>query len=55
MENLQYQNRRHVGLSVTYRYKRTSHFFIWNYIGNWYDFLNISIVIADINTVQTTL
>ena len=25
----------HVGLSETYRYKRTGQFFIWNYIGNW--------------------
>ena len=45
----------HVGLLETYRYKRTGHFFIWNYIGNWYVFLNISIIIADISTVQTTL
>ena len=30
----------HVGLSVTYRYKRTGQFFIWNYIGNWYVFSN---------------
>ena len=28
----------HVGLSGTYRYKRTGQFFIWNYIGNWYVF-----------------
>ena len=28
----------HVGLSETYRYKRTGQFFIWNYIGNWYVF-----------------
>ena len=29
---------RHVGLSGTYRYKRTGNFFIWKYIGNWYVF-----------------
>ena len=28
----------HVGLFETYRYMRTGHFFIWNYIGNWYVF-----------------
>ena len=45
-----------LGLFETYRYKRTGQIFIWNYIGNWYVFfLNISIIIADINTVQTTL
>ena len=44
-----------MGLFETYRYKRTGQIFIWNYIGNWYVFLNISIIIADINTVQTTL
>ena len=44
----------HVGLFETYRYKRTGQIFIWNYVGNWYVFfsLNISIIIADINTVQ---
>ena len=32
--------------------------FVWNYIANWYAFfffLNISVISADINTVQTTL
>ena len=46
-----------MGLFETYRYKQTGQIFVWNYKGNWYVFffLIISIIIADINTVQTTL
>ena len=58
LTNLILRNLIHVGLFETYRYKRTGQFFIWNYIGNCFFFffcLNISIFIADINTVQTTL
>ena len=48
----------HVGLIETYRNKQTDKMFVWNYIGNWYVFcffflLNILIIIADINSVQT--
>ena len=44
----------HVGLFETYRYKRTGQVFVWNYIGKLF-FLNISIIIVDVNTVKTTL
>ena len=39
---------RHTGISGLAK-------FLYGYIGNWYVFLNISTIIADINTVQTTL
>ena len=45
----------HVGLSETYRYKRTGQIFIWNYIGNWYVFSKYLDNYYHINTVQTTL
>ena len=47
---------KHVGLFETYRYKRTGQFFYMElYRKLVCFFLNISIIIADINIVQTTL
>ena len=51
----------HVGHfeTMSYRYKRTGQIFVWNYIRDlvcvFFFFLNISIIIADINKVRTIL